>query len=190
MRTRSNSNRQNMEQLIISAARTSFENKGVARTTVTDIAREANITRELFYYYFRSKDEVKQRVLKQYSAEGQQYAKQWIESQSDGSGTFGDFVQLFRSYLFGEDGSGAVHSVLMETGEIYNVLWDTIKESAELMKGTIVFENFEKPSNASAEIAMAFVLYGTLGFLEQKETVNDEVIAETVKAAFGCNDMK
>ena len=37
---------------IVLAARKLFETKGVAATTVKDIAEEAGVTRELVYYYF------------------------------------------------------------------------------------------------------------------------------------------
>lgn len=36
---------------IMLAARTLFERRGVGKTTVKDIAAEANVTRELVYYY-------------------------------------------------------------------------------------------------------------------------------------------
>ena len=40
---------------IMQAARKLYETKGVAATTVKDIAAEAGITRELVYYYFANK---------------------------------------------------------------------------------------------------------------------------------------
>jgi AcrR family transcriptional regulator len=41
--------------LIAKAARVCFERKGVGKTSIADITREAQITRELFYYYFPNK---------------------------------------------------------------------------------------------------------------------------------------
>ena len=43
---------------IMLAARTLFERRGVGKTTVKDIAAEANVTRELVYYYFENKQAV------------------------------------------------------------------------------------------------------------------------------------
>lgn len=49
--------------LITMAARTCFERKGVARTSIADITREVDITRELFYYYFPNKAAVVDAVM-------------------------------------------------------------------------------------------------------------------------------
>ncbi len=52
--------------IIARAARTCFERKGVAKTSIADITREVNITRELFYYYFSSKAVVVDVVIDSY----------------------------------------------------------------------------------------------------------------------------
>ena len=54
---------------IMQAARALFERKGVRGTSVTAIAAEAGITRELFYYYFANKQAVIEAVLDDYVAD-------------------------------------------------------------------------------------------------------------------------
>ena len=51
---------------IMLAARTLFERRGVGKTTVKDIAAEANVTRELVYYYFETKQAVIDAVIDEY----------------------------------------------------------------------------------------------------------------------------
>ena len=48
---------------IATAARKLFERDGVRTTTVTAIAREANVTRELVYYHFGNKNGVIEAVI-------------------------------------------------------------------------------------------------------------------------------
>lgn len=49
--------------LIAKAARACFERRGVEKTSIADIMREVNITRELFYYYYPNKRTVVEAVL-------------------------------------------------------------------------------------------------------------------------------
>ena len=48
---------------IIAAARSLYEERGIDRTSVKDIADRAGITRSLFYHYFSSRDEVTDAIL-------------------------------------------------------------------------------------------------------------------------------
>lgn len=54
------------QAIIAAAARACFERKGVAKTSIADITREVNITRELFYYYFPNKGAVVDAVMDLY----------------------------------------------------------------------------------------------------------------------------
>ena len=57
--------------IITKAARTCFERKGVAKTSIADITREVDITRELFYYYFPNKGVVVDAVMDTFVADAQ-----------------------------------------------------------------------------------------------------------------------
>jgi AcrR family transcriptional regulator len=43
---------------ILDAAKRLFADKGVAQTTVDDVAREADYSKSTLYAYFKSKDEI------------------------------------------------------------------------------------------------------------------------------------
>ena len=67
------------------AARTLFERRGVGKTTVKDIAAEANVTRELVYYYFENKQAVIDAVIDDYVEDLVESVLVWNESR-----VFGD----------------------------------------------------------------------------------------------------
>ena len=48
---------------IITAARKLFEDKGIAATTVDDIAKEADYSKSTLYVYFKNKDEIRNTIL-------------------------------------------------------------------------------------------------------------------------------
>ena len=59
------------QSIITKAARTCFERKGVAKTSIADITREVDITRELFYYYFPNKGVVVDAVMDTFVVDAQ-----------------------------------------------------------------------------------------------------------------------
>lgn len=65
---------------IAQAARALYEIKGVAKTTVKDIAAEAGVTRELVYYYFHGKKEITRAVLDDYIEDLVESAMVWNET--------------------------------------------------------------------------------------------------------------
>ena len=52
-------NRENIMQ----SARTLFETNGIEKTTVDDIAKEADCSKSTLYVYFKSKEEILQTIL-------------------------------------------------------------------------------------------------------------------------------
>lgn len=50
-------------QELIAAARRLFDQKGISRTRVSDIVREVGVAQGVFYYYFRSKEDLVREVV-------------------------------------------------------------------------------------------------------------------------------
>lgn len=71
------------QAIIAAAARACFERKGVAKTSIADITREVNITRELFYYYFPNKGAVVDAVMDLYVDEADGIISE-VLNRSDG----------------------------------------------------------------------------------------------------------
>ena len=69
--------------LIARAARTCLERKGVAKTSIADITREVDITRELFYYYYPNKDSVVEAVLDSYVADAHALLVKGVQAVED-----------------------------------------------------------------------------------------------------------
>lgn len=53
---------------IIQAAKELFASNGFMKTTISDIARKTGVAKGLFYYYFKTKDEVVNAVIEEYIA--------------------------------------------------------------------------------------------------------------------------
>ena len=92
---------------IMLAARTLFERRGVGKTTVKDIAAEANVTRELVYYYFENKQAVVDAVLDDYVEDLVESVIVWNESRrfGDTSGSLRACIATFRRALYDAEGN-------------------------------------------------------------------------------------
>lgn len=67
------------QELIAKAARICFARRGVAKTSIADITRETNITRELFYYYFPNKGCVVDAVIDEYVDDARAILEQYLD---------------------------------------------------------------------------------------------------------------
>ena len=92
---------------IAQAARALYEIKGVAKTTVKDIAAEAGVTRELVYYYFHGKKEITRAVLDDYIEDLVESAMVWNENREFGKTrqSLRACVQAFRRSLYDAAGN-------------------------------------------------------------------------------------
>lgn len=54
---------------LLAAARRLFDKNGTANTRVSDIVKSVGVSQGVFYYYFKSKQEIEQAVIRQVSAE-------------------------------------------------------------------------------------------------------------------------
>ncbi len=53
------------EQIILSAVKTTLAQRGYMGTTISQVAKEAGVSRGLLHYYFKNKDEMLARVIKE-----------------------------------------------------------------------------------------------------------------------------
>ncbi|RGB67948.1 TetR/AcrR family transcriptional regulator [Harryflintia acetispora] len=68
---------------IVQAARELFGQNGFAKTTISDIAQRIGIAKGLFYYYFRTKDEVMNAVVDEYISETSEVVRHIVEQDTD-----------------------------------------------------------------------------------------------------------
>ena len=90
---------------IIAAARSLYEEKGIDRTSVKDIADRAGITRSLFYHYFSGRDEVTDAILDAYVDTFVAAVREWNAQRvrGDVAGALKTCVAMLRRHLFDED---------------------------------------------------------------------------------------
>lgn len=86
---------------ILAAARALFADRGIARTSISDIAEHVGITRGLIYHYFTAKDELVDAVLEQYIAEVVRDIRRWDAEREVGNidKALVDGIALFRRHL-------------------------------------------------------------------------------------------
>lgn len=68
---------------IVQAARELIGQNGFAKTTISDIAQRIGIAKGLFYYYFRTKDEVMNAVVDEYISETSEVVRHIVEQDTD-----------------------------------------------------------------------------------------------------------
>ena len=122
---------------IMLAARTLFERRGVGKTTVKDIAAEANVTRELVYYYFENKQAVIDAVIDDYVEDLVESVLVWNESRvfGDTAGSLRSCIAAFRRALYDANGLRPMIRVLEELGvrDAFDVR--AVRETVDCLSG-------------------------------------------------------
>ena len=87
---------------IIACTRELYEEKGLAKTSVQDIADRVGVTRSLFYHYFTDKDAVTSAVLDSYIEDFLGMLKTWNDDRVEGDvdGALDTLVPVLRRALF------------------------------------------------------------------------------------------
>lgn len=90
---------------IIACTRELYEEKGLAKTSVQDIADRVGVTRSLFYHYFTDKDAVTSAVLDSYIEDFLAMLKAWNDCRVEGDvdGALDTLVPVLRRALFERD---------------------------------------------------------------------------------------
>ena len=130
---------------IMLAARTLFERRGVGKTTVKDIAAEANVTRELVYYYFENKQAVIDAVIDDYVEDLVESVLVWNESRvfGDTAGSLRSCIAAFRRALYDANGLRPMIRVLEELGvrDAFDVR--AVRETVDCLSGRVLVEYAE-----------------------------------------------
>jgi len=88
------------KQEIIEAAMMLFEEKGVQKTSMSDIARKLNVAKGLIYYYFRSKDELITYVIESFSLVVDEEIRRIMKDETlEFYGKLGAILNLFFSSI-------------------------------------------------------------------------------------------
>lgn len=169
---------------IVHIARDVFEREGVRKATISTIMRQAGITRELFYYYFKNKSELIDAVLDSYTDDIAREIIAWSVGFDAGEKDFADLVRYFRSCVNGEvESFRAMRAVIGETQGFRSMEARVVARSVKELKGTDFFRLCERHSPLPAEQGLAFVLHGIFGMFHSGMGTSDKVVARLSRTA-------
>ena len=174
---------------IMQAARALFERKGVRGTSVTAIAAEAGITRELFYYYFANKQAVIEAVLDDYVADMVETVLVWNELRD-----FGDTptslkrcIVALRRALYDAEGPRPMIAVLEELGARDDFDVRAVRETVDCINEHIVTE-YAAYHNVEIKFVremFCVLIFGLIGLMKVPPDISDEtlmrIVAQTLR---------
>ncbi|MDO4291132.1 MAG: helix-turn-helix domain-containing protein [Eggerthellaceae bacterium] len=171
---------------IMQAARVLFERDGVGATTVTRIAQECGMTRELFYYYFPSKQGVVDAVLDDYIEDIVESVAVWNEMRAFGATpeSLRACIATLRRTLYDADGSPRPMIRVVEELRVRDA-FDVrgVRAAAEYLCNNVVSEY-----DAYHEIAIDYVfemfclvLFGLVGLMKVNPGITDDALMKVVE---------
>lgn len=178
-----------MRARIAEATRAVCERQGAAAATVTAIAREAGIKRELFYYYVSGRDEAIQLMLDALVEECVDSVRLWAESLDSREEGFSFFAPLFRRVFYDNAGQRrSIHRVLMDLGKFGYVKTRTVEEVVSFLQTTSFYANYAQRSAARPDLMMTFAMYGCFGLLQVHPEMTDAELAAVCAQALGVDE--
>ena len=171
---------------IMLAARLLFEQRGVGKTTVKDIATEAGVTRELVYYYFENKQAVVDAVLDDYVEDLVESVIVWNESRrfGDTPGSLRACIATFRRALYDANGNlRPMIGVLEELGvrDAFDVR--AVRETVDCINGNIVAE-YAAYHHVKIDLVyemFCVVIFGLVGLVKINPDISDEALMKVVE---------
>ncbi len=178
-----------------------FETKGVQKTTLADIAREASMTRELIYYYFSSKNEIIEEVIGSYVQDALDATLLWCETWDPVVETYNrasawegmqnsgqldrivmDIVASIRRFIFTNDGDcRPMYNVINELGMRTTFLSQVCKGMANQYMDRPSFQlfvnNYVRLNTEQVGDLLKFLISGTITLMEAGRGRDDLSIA-------------
>lgn len=172
---------------IMLAARLLFEQRGVGKTTVKDIAAEACVTRELVYYYFENKQAVVDAVVDDYVEDLVESVLVWNESRvfGDTAGSLRECIATFRRALYDANGLRPMIAVLEELGIRDSFDVRAVRETVDCINEQIVVEYAEYHHVEIEFVYEMFcvVIFGLVGLVKINPAISDEALMKVVEQA-------
>ncbi len=172
--------------VIAAAARKLFERDGVRGSTVTAIAREANVTRELVYYHFGNKNGVIEAVIDDYVEDLVESIIAWNEGRvfGDTAGSLRKCIMAFRYALYDAKGDPRpIIGVLEELGvrDAFDVR--ATREAADCLNDHIAAQ-YAAHHQIEIELVhemFCVTIFGLVGLVKMKPTISDEDLMKVVE---------
>lgn len=182
-RTAGESRFEGRQEIITQAARVCFERKGARHTSVADITREVNITRELFYYYYSNKAEVADAVIATYRSDAAGLIDGCLADVADAP--VHDAVVAVM---------GALRAWLATSGQAQVSMLEILRETARMPEtffevagyavGELRAKGIVSCSEAKAS-GVRYALTGSMNAMLAQDGLSDEALAGAIEALLG-----
>lgn len=178
---------------ILKATREACLDTGFSSLTISDITKRANMTRSLFYHYFKSKDDVADALLESAINSILTRLKNWNETREEGNinQALDELIRTFRSVLADE---GPLSAQLMRTGnaELYIRFIDSTADRVADYICETTARDFDRVHGRLPidHIHEAFYILnvGMISLLRNHPETSDEVIKQVIVQALNLDE--
>ncbi len=170
---------------LVDAAERAYAERGISRTTVSDVARSAGVTRGLVYHYFPTTQDLLDAVLDRRVAAFAASVREWDDHRTVGDveGALRDVVALFRAQTRSEDPLRAdLHRV--ENAALYQRFVDrAVVAVVDTLQVTTVEAYSARHGLAIGHVRATFVVlvHGLVGLVRTEPDTPDDVLAALVR---------
>lgn len=169
---------------IVEAARQLYEERGLSRTSVKDIAERAGITRSLFYHYFPDKQAVTSAVLDDFVEDYIEALSIWNDERmtSEIEQALDGVVRVLRVSVF--EGSSFRRALdTRENAALYIEFINRVADrTARYIVDTTVRDYSELHSVSIVHLYETFyiLILGICGYIRTHQDVSDEVLKDII----------
>lgn len=169
---------------IVEAARQLYEERGLSRTSVKDIAERAGITRSLFYHYFPDKQAVTSAVLDDFVEDYIEALSIWNDERMTGEieQALDGIVRVLRVSVF--EGSSFRRALdTRENAALYIEFINRVADrTARYIVDTTVRDYSELHSVSIVHLYETFyiLILGICGYIRTHQDVSDEVLKDII----------
>lgn len=169
---------------IVEAARQLYEERGLSRTSVKDIAERAGITRSLFYHYFPDKQAVTSAVLGDFVEDYIEALSIWNDERMAGEieQALDGVVRVLRVSVF--EGSSFRRALdTRENAALYIEFINRVADrTARYIVDTTVRDYSELHSVSIVHLYETFyiLILGICGYIRTHQDVSDEVLKDII----------
>lgn len=179
------------KDMIVQAAAALFAERGVKKTSIAKLMDKAQLTRELFYYYFKDKDELIADVIKLYVDDVCQLidreieaAQQTLDPKTDFVGQIALTIKGIRCVLNGID---EVHegriAAIMESGHGTDAARAITHYYVNALLQTESYKYYARKHGDLSALQLELVVTGAAGLVIAYPDLSDEEIAMAAHAA-------
>ena len=169
---------------IVEAARQLYEERGLSRTSVKDIAERAGITRSLFYHYFPDKQAVTSAVLDDFVEDYIEALSIWNDERMTGEieQALDGVVRVLRVSVY--EGSSFRRALdTRENAALYIEFINRVADrTARYIVDTTVRDYSELHSVSIVHLYETFyiLILGICGYIRTHQDVSDEVLKDII----------